>query len=566
MLVLSSQARLLGSNPVVWLCDQEPVHSFQKGPPREKAKLRRWWTYLSQLRLTVHHIQGVKNECADYISRNSFDALIGARSEALAKEAFSRMDVHLDLNMTMIRPLDGLQQSEYLKEFGDIYKRLEKRLELLLVNQDQWKRDKSYLWHEDRIMVPSDRVPALLKWTHESSGHVGADRTLRLFRQWFHTTWTDDQLRKTLQPIVDKCLCRSCKPGDIRDRGLYSTLPIPHCANSVLYVDYTEMPKFRGYDFALLVTCGLTRVFPCTKHITGEETIKILLEEWFCVYGAPKEINSDEDVRVRSQFGWYKRVLRSLNVQVSTGIPYSHTSNPLCERQIRVLKENVRIWCKTKRIRDRVRLLPVISLMMNSQESSATGYLPHELFLGRPAWFLHAPHPEDTHSSVGEFCFGKKHHVRPPRPTVRPRPTQRVRRGWAGRAGRQRGTEGQGGESERRGTEPPPPPTCAHPAAAHRATAGRQQGPPWSQTGPPERGCVPAPAQQHARARSARHTQAKQGTRAAPHASTHHGTKHDTTTANTHTRRRTSRQEQVQAPQSPQRDSRRPDGRVCARQ
>ena len=357
---------------MVWLCDQEPVRSFQTGPPPEKAKLRRWWTYLSQLRLTVHHIQGVKNECADYISRNNFDALIGARSEALAKEAFSRMDVHLDLNMTMIRPLDGLQQSEYLKEFGDIYKRLEKRLEPLLVNQDQWKRDKSYLWHEDRIVVPSDRVPALLKWTHESRGHVGADRTLRLFKQWFHTTSTDDQLRKTLQPIVDKCPCRSCKPGDIRDRGIYSTLPIPHCANSVLYVDYTEMPKFGGYDFALVVTCGLTRftgVFPCTKHITGEETIKILLEEWFCVYGAPKEINSDEDVRVRSDTGWYKRVLRSLNVQVSTGIPYSHTSNPLCERQIRVLKENVRIWCKTERTRDLVRLLPVISLMMNSQES-----------------------------------------------------------------------------------------------------------------------------------------------------------------------------------------------------
>ena len=100
----------------------------------------------------------------------------------------------------------------------------------------------------------------------------------------------------------DQPLCSgyTCKPGDIRNRGLYSTLPIPHCANSVIYVDYTEMPKFGGYDFALVVTCGLTRftrVFPCTKHITGEETIKILLEEWFCVYGAPKEINSDEDVR-----------------------------------------------------------------------------------------------------------------------------------------------------------------------------------------------------------------------------------------------------------------------------
>ena len=137
MLVLSSQSLLLGSNPVVWLCVQEPVRTFQKGPPPEGAKLRRWWTYLRQLRLTVHHIQGVNNECADYISRNNFDALIGARSEALAKEAFSRMDIHLDLNMTMIRPLDGLQQSEYLKEFGDIYKHLEKRLEPLLVNQGQ---------------------------------------------------------------------------------------------------------------------------------------------------------------------------------------------------------------------------------------------------------------------------------------------------------------------------------------------------------------------------------------------------------------------------------------------
>ena len=403
MLVLSSQSRLLGSNPVVWLCDQEPVRTFQKGPPPEKAKLRHWWTYLSQLRLSVHHIQGVKNECADYISRSNSDNMIGARSEELAKEAFSRMDVHMDLNMTMIRPLDGLQQVKYLKEFGDIYKRPEKRLDPILVNQEQWKRDKTYLWHEDWIVVPSDRILALLKWTHESSGHVGASRTLGLFKQWFHSTWTDHQLRKALQPIVDKCPCRSCRPGDIRHRGLYSTLPIPHCAISVLYVDYTEIPKFGGYDFALVVTCWLnmfTRVLPCSKHISGEETIKILLEEWFCVYGAPGEINSEEDVRVSSDTGWHKRVLRSLNVEVSTGISYIHMSNPLCERQIRVLKENVRICCKTERTKDWVRLLPVISLMMNSEEISATGYTPHVLLMGRPAWFLHAPYPEDFYSTV----------------------------------------------------------------------------------------------------------------------------------------------------------------------
>ena len=85
-------------------------------------------------------MEDVNNECADYISGNNFDDVIGARSEELAKEAFSRMDLHLALNMTMIRPLNGLQQVEYLKEFGDIYKRLEKRLEPALVNQEQWKQ------------------------------------------------------------------------------------------------------------------------------------------------------------------------------------------------------------------------------------------------------------------------------------------------------------------------------------------------------------------------------------------------------------------------------------------
>ena len=50
-----------------------------------------------------------------------------------------------------------------------------------------------------------------------------------------------------------------------------------------------------------------------------------------------------------------------------------------------------------------MRLLPVISLMMNSQESSATGYSPHELLMGRWAWSLHAPCPGDSYCTVGKW-------------------------------------------------------------------------------------------------------------------------------------------------------------------
>ena len=120
MLLLLSQSPLLGSNRTVWLCAQEPVEFFQKGPRPGKAKLKLWWTYLSWFRLTVHHIPGIKNELSDYISRNIFDALIGESSEALAKEAFQRMDIQLDLSMRTAGMLEGWNLTEYQSEYEKI--------------------------------------------------------------------------------------------------------------------------------------------------------------------------------------------------------------------------------------------------------------------------------------------------------------------------------------------------------------------------------------------------------------------------------------------------------------
>ena len=106
------------------------------------------------------------------------------------------------------------------------------------------------------------------------------------------------------------------------------------------------LPRVGGYDSCLLVTCGLSRstcVFPCNKKITGEQTVKMLVEQWFEPYGAPKQVYSDEDVRIRNDRGWYKRVLNALNVEATAGVRYTHTSNHLCERQNRAVEQNLRI-------------------------------------------------------------------------------------------------------------------------------------------------------------------------------------------------------------------------------
>ena len=159
-----------------------------------------------------------------------------------------------------------------------------------------------------------------------------------------------------MKTIVDACGCHGNKESNSKDRGLISSFPIPYCTDSPLYVDSIHgLPRFGGYDSCLVVTCGLscfTRVFHCNKKVTGRQTVKMLVKQWFDLYAAPKQVHSDEDVRICSDTGWYKRVLNALNVGVTSGAPYTHTSSPLYERQNRVVEQKLTILMKQERTKD----------------------------------------------------------------------------------------------------------------------------------------------------------------------------------------------------------------------
>ena len=306
------------------------------------------------------------------------------------------MDVQLDLSMRTAEILEGWSLTDYQSEYKEILKTLSTGLEPRVIDGHQWYKNNQYLFYEDRIVVPEARLDGCLQWSHLSSGHTGANRSVDFFRECGYSSLTLTELRSRMQTIVDACGCHASRQGDSRDRGLISSLPIPYCANSLLYVDFIHgLQRFGGYDSCLVVTCGLsrfTRVFPCNKKITGEQTVKILVEQWFEPYGVPRQVHSDGDARIRSDTGWYKRVLNALNVEVTTAVPYTHTSNPLCERQNRVVEQNLRILIKQERTKDWVRLVPPAVLTMNSLRSSSTGFTPHELFRGgRPAWFFKTP-------------------------------------------------------------------------------------------------------------------------------------------------------------------------------
>ena len=305
VLVLASLHRILGTNPITWLCDQDSVKYFMERPPPHGKRLRRWWVYLSQLPLATFHMRGIKNELCDYLSRNCFDSLVGADTEMMAEEAFAKRDQHLDL-FTRKEKLLSWSMKNLTADYSDILDQLTIGSSKIL-DGVQWSSTSTHLYREDLIWVPKDYKETMLEWAHKTDGHPGVERTLWFFQKYSFAKSSNASLKKILSKIIAECPCTKAKANTAADCGEVRNLLISNQMNSIFYVDFMELPKFAGHDFALLVTNRLgrfSRVFPLTKKVDGEGVLKEIFEGWVQIYGLPKSIHSDQDFRFTSPTGW----------------------------------------------------------------------------------------------------------------------------------------------------------------------------------------------------------------------------------------------------------------------
>ena len=402
VLTFASQFRILAHLPIIWLCDNEALKTFLDKEPPSNPRLRRWYCFLSQFQLHVCHIPGIKNEMCDWLSRQDFDALTGMESDLLAQEAFIRMDRQLDLGLQAIRLLvhqefkfcgDDYAQSA----FKHIWESLEPN-QMEFFGQRMFFRTETELFCERKLVIPTPKLPEVLKWSHHANGHPSPDRTVWFFLQHFFADLTRKELLEMSKSILGAChTCLLAKPNTQLDRGLVASLPIPQLSNDILYVDFIAMDAFNYHDYVLTIVDALTRFvmfIPCTKNISGEGTLKTILKEWISHFGKPREILSDNDVRFSQEKGFYQSAFKALGIDVHFGIPRHPQSNGLCERINRSFLQNCRamsIDCKTM---DWPKLCPFVAWTMNSQISSSTGFSPSELFLGRPSWkFTKVPEP-----------------------------------------------------------------------------------------------------------------------------------------------------------------------------
>ena len=149
--------------PVVWLCDQEAVSQFIRGNPPENARLKRWWVFLTQFRLNIFHIPGARNEFCDLLSRESFNEKFQVDIENLAKEAFQRMDLQLDLRLEVLDALGEFSKEDYLPDFQELWDKLE-------AGKVQPVEQKMFFRNEKNIFVEKNVSFRQRKWTKPSNG------------------------------------------------------------------------------------------------------------------------------------------------------------------------------------------------------------------------------------------------------------------------------------------------------------------------------------------------------------------------------------------------------------
>ena len=336
---------LIGHLPIVWICDQEAVQKFVVGPPPEKGRLRRWWVFLTQINLAVFHIPGIKNEMADYLSRNNFDERIQMDSELLAREAFAKMDIEMDLSLEALKDFPAWNFSEYQDEYSGKLSEMEP-FRPKIFDGEFWYHDTQRLYKEKILVLPKTRLSNAILWCHLSNGHPGIERTMYFFYTHFYCNVTRSLLKAEIQQIVASCkVCIESKPNSVEDRGIIGSLPIPQLVNEIVYVDFIQVDEYNNFDYLFVMVDGLsrfTRIFPCRKKIDGEHVLKMVFENWIQVYGRMKEVYSDNDIRFVSESGWWQSVFRAMNIKVSFATPRRPQANSICERANRSILQNMR--------------------------------------------------------------------------------------------------------------------------------------------------------------------------------------------------------------------------------
>lgn len=230
-----------------------------------------------------------------------------------------------------------------------------------------------------QLVVPTPLKKEVLKGVHDDAGHQGQERTLYLTRQRFFWLGLEEEV---------KSYVRHCK------RCVVSKTPEPEARAPLESIKTTEPLELLCIDFwsaednknnkvdVLVVTDHFTKLahaFPCQNQ-TAKQVAKKLWDSFFCIYGFPRRLHSDQGTSFESKL--ISELLEMAGVQKSHTTPYHAMGNGQTERYNRTLGSMLRALPPREKGKW-PQMVQTLTFCYNCTAHETTGYPPFYLMFGR---------------------------------------------------------------------------------------------------------------------------------------------------------------------------------------
>uniref|UniRef100_A0A3B1ITE9 Gypsy retrotransposon integrase-like protein 1 n=1 Tax=Astyanax mexicanus TaxID=7994 RepID=A0A3B1ITE9_ASTMX len=233
-----------------------------------------------------------------------------------------------------------------------------------------------------QVVVPRALRGSVLRGVHGSpgAGHFGVTKTLKRLRQRFY--WPG--CRTDVELFVHCCDVCAARKGP--SRAPHTPLHPYQCGSPMERVAVDVLGPFPVTDSGnlfVLVAMDYFTKWPEAYAVPDQgavTTADILVREFFCRFGVPEELHSDQGRNFESEV--MAEVCRILGIHKTRTTPLHPQSDGLVEHFNRMLAAQLAM-VSDKNQRDWDRHLPVVLLACRSAVQETTGFTPALLMFGR---------------------------------------------------------------------------------------------------------------------------------------------------------------------------------------
>ncbi len=230
-----------------------------------------------------------------------------------------------------------------------------------------------------QYVVPASLRMAVLKGIHDDAGHQGQQRSLGLARQRFY--W--DTMEKDVKDYVHNC-----------KRCIVSKAPEPEARAPLVSITTSSPLELICIDFwsaedhnnksidVLVVTDHFTKLacaYPCSNQ-SAKTVARVLWNNFFCVYGFPVSIHSDQGANFESVL--IAELCQLAGIDKTHTTPYHPMGNGQVERMNRTLGNMIRALPPRSKVRW-PQMLNTLTFAYNCTVHETTGFSPFFLMYGR---------------------------------------------------------------------------------------------------------------------------------------------------------------------------------------